>query len=116
MKIAGMCVSCVMITNMCIGYVQSCMAVSYTHLKSSYRFLERFLEATRANLFFAKGVILVEGDAENLLRPTIAYIIGRPFHRYGVSIVNVGSTAYKRYADIFKRKDNADFGVALFPV
>ena len=48
-----------------------------------------------------------------LLIPTIAYIIGRPLHRYGVSIVNVGSTAYKRYADIFKRKDNADFGVPV---
>lgn len=90
------------------------MGSEYTKLsKSSYRFLERFLEATRANLFFAKGVILVEGDAENLLIPTIAYIIGRPLHRYGVSIVNVGSTAYKRYADIFKRKDNADFGVPV---
>ena len=25
----------------------------------------------------------------------------------------MGSTAYKRYADIFKRKDNADFGVPV---
>ena len=42
---------------------------------SSYKFLERFMEATRANLFFAKGVIIVEGDAENLLIPTIAEIM-----------------------------------------
>lgn len=80
---------------------------------SSYKFLERFLEATRANLFFAKGVIIVEGDAENLLIPTIADIIGRPLHRYGVSIVNVGSTAFKRYADIFRRSDGKNFGVPV---
>lgn len=90
------------------------MGSEYTKMApSTYRFLERFLEATRANLFFAKGVIIVEGDAENLLIPTIAEIIGRPLHRYGVSIVNVGSTAFKRYADIFKRKDGNDFGVPV---
>lgn len=90
------------------------MGDQFTKLKkSSYKFLERFLEATRANLFFAKGVILVEGDAENLLIPTIAEIIGLPLHRYGVSIVNVGSTAYKRYADIFRRKDGPAFGVPV---
>lgn len=90
------------------------MGSQYTKMvPSTYKFLERFLEATRANLFFAKGVIIVEGDAENLLIPTIAEIIGRPLHRYGVSIVNVGSTAFKRYADIFKRSDEKDFRVPV---
>ena len=69
--------------------------------ESDYSFLQRFLDATKANLFFARGVILVEGDAENLLLPTIAKIIGRDLHSCGVSIVNVGSTAYERYAKIF---------------
>lgn len=73
--------------------------------KSDYSFLQRFLDATKANLFFARGVILVEGDAENLLLPTIAKIIGLDLHSYGVSIVNVGSTAYERYTKIFQRKD-----------
>ena len=73
--------------------------------KGDYKFLERFLDATKANLFFARGVIIVEGDAENILIPTIAEIIEKPLHKNGVSIVNVGSTAYKRYAKIFLRKD-----------
>lgn len=76
--------------------------------KGDYRFLERFLDATKANLFFAKGVIIVEGDAENLLIPTIAKLIDRPLHKYGVSIVNVGSTAFNRYRKIFLRKDLDD--------
>lgn len=71
-----------------------------------YEFLERFLDATKANLFFARGVIMVEGDAENILIPTIAEIIERPLHNYGVSIVNVGSTAFMRYAKIFQRNDD----------
>ena len=82
------------------------MGHKYTQLeKGDYRFLERFLDATKANLFFAKGVIIVEGDAENLLIPTIAKLIDRPLHKYGVSIVNVGSTAFNRYRKIFLRKD-----------
>ena len=68
-------------------------------------FLERFLDATKANLFFANGVIIVEGDAENLLIPAIAEVIGLPLDKYGVSIVNVGSKAWKRYVKIFERTD-----------
>lgn len=81
--------------------------------ESDYRFLERFLDATKANLFFAKGLILVEGDAENIMIPTIAKIIGKDLHQYGVSIVNVGSTAYKRYVNIFRRKDGSEFGMPI---
>jgi len=76
--------------------------------QGDYKFLERFLDATKANLFFARGVIIVEGDAENILIPTIAEIIRRPLHGYGVSVVNVGSTAYKRYAKIFLRQDEKE--------
>jgi len=77
--------------------------------KGDYLFLERFLDVTKANLFFADGVILVEGDAENLLIPTIAEIIERPLAKHGVSIVNVGSTAFLRYSRIFQREDSNEF-------
>ncbi|OPH47338.1 hypothetical protein BC351_40335 [Paenibacillus ferrarius] len=55
---------------------------------------------------FAQGIIFVEGDGENLLIPTVAEIIGRPLHKYGVSIVNVGSLAFKRYSSIFLRRND----------
>ncbi len=70
-----------------------------------YEFLEKFLDVTKANLFFAKAVLIVEGDGENILLPTIAELLGRPLENYGVSIVNVGNTAYARYAKIFMRKN-----------
>lgn len=90
------------------------MSSEYTMMKpADYNFLERFLDATKANLFFAKGLILVEGDAENLLIPAIAQLIGRNLHEYGVSVVNVGSTAYKRYVSIFKRKDGKTFKMPI---
>lgn len=90
------------------------MGEEYTECKDGdYMFLHRFLDATKANLFFARGVIMVEGDAENLLIPTIAKVIGRGLHENGVSIVNVGSTAYKRYAKIFQRKEGPRMGIPV---
>ncbi|MFA6832185.1 MAG: AAA family ATPase [Bacteroidaceae bacterium] len=90
------------------------MSSKYTLMRpADYKFLERFLDATKANLFFAKGLIMVEGDAENLLIPAIAQLIGKNLYQYGVSVVNVGSTAYKRYVSIFKRKDGKSFGIPI---
>lgn len=90
------------------------LASQYTKLQpKNYDFLYRFLDATKANLFFARGVLLVEGDAENLLIPTIAKIIERPLHRYGVSIVNVGSTAFAHFVKIFHRQDGAPMGIKV---
>jgi len=72
---------------------------------SDYRFLRRFLDVTKANLFFAKGVVIVEGDAENILLPTIAKVIGRSFSENGITIVKVGSRGLFRYSRIFQRND-----------
>ena len=71
---------------------------------SDYKFLERYLDATKANLFFAKGVMVVEGPSEELLLPTIARLIGKDLTKYGVSIVNARGIGLKRFAGIFKRK------------
>ena len=84
--------------------------------KSDYRFLERFLDVTKANLFFACGVMIVEGDAENILLPALATLIGRNFTEHGVSMVNVGSVGLRRYARIFQRKDAQNDGQLDIPV
>lgn len=90
------------------------MASDFTMMRpADYKFLERFLDATKANLFFAKGLIMVEGDAENLIIPAIAELIGLSLTKNGISVVNVGSTAYKRYVGIFKRKDGRTFEMPI---
>lgn len=90
------------------------MGSNFTELeKGDYLFLERFLDATKANLFFAQGIILVEGDSENLLIPIIADILGKPLTKYGVSVVNVQSTAFLRYSRVFKRKSGEGIGVKV---
>ncbi|MCS0337175.1 AAA family ATPase [Vibrio diabolicus] len=69
--------------------------------ESDYTFLERFIDATKSNLFFCRGLMIVEGDAENLLLPSVAKILGLDFTENGVSIVNVGHTGLSRYANVF---------------
>ena len=83
------------------------LAGTHTKLeKSDYQFLERFLDVTKANLFFAHGVIIVEGDAEALLLPVVARLLGTDLTEFGVSIVNVGSKGLRRFSRIFQRLDD----------
>lgn len=82
------------------------MGKKYTKLRvGDYLFLQRFLDVTQSNLFFANGVIMVEGDSENILIPVLAKILGIPLSKYGVSVINVGSTAFLRYSNIFIREN-----------
>ena len=69
-----------------------------------YRFLQRFLDVTKANLFFAHGVLIVEGDAEAILLPVLAKLLDKDLTEYGVSIVNVGGRGLRRFSRIFQRK------------
>lgn len=84
------------------------LSASETALDASdYRFLRRFLDVTKANLFFARSVVIVEGKAETLLLPAIADASGCSFTVAGVSVVEVGTVGLFRYARILQRKDGA---------
>lgn len=88
------------------------MGPGYTKLeKKDYKYLDTFLDVTKSNLFFAKGVILVEGWAEEILIPVIAEKMGIDLTQHEVSVVNVGSTAYLHFARIFMRKDAPEMEV-----
>lgn len=81
--------------------------------EGDYRFLQRFLDSTKANLFFARGVIIVEGDAEAILIPTLARLIGCDLTAAGVSIANVGGTGLRRYGRILLRAEGAGAGISV---
>ena len=72
---------------------------------NDYIYLENFLDVTKSNLFFAKGIIIVEGWAEDMIIPVLANNLDKNLTRHEVSVVNVGSTAYLHYARILMRKD-----------
>lgn len=64
-------------------------------------YLRRFLDVTKAALFFARAVILVEGVAEQLLVPVIAERLERPLAANGVAVINIGGVAFPPFADLF---------------
>ncbi|WP_339659142.1 AAA family ATPase [Flavobacterium frigidarium] len=80
---------------------------------NSYEYLKRFLDVTKSNLFFARGVILVEGWSEEILIPEIAAKLNFDLSKNEVSIVNVGSTACLHFAKIFLRTDDKELNVPV---
>lgn len=60
--------------------------------------LSRYLDVTRAEILFARGVILVEGDAEKFLIPKFALEMGIDFDKYGISVCSVSGTYFIPYA------------------
>lgn len=66
--------------------------------------LERYLDAIRSNLLFAKGVLLVEGDAEAILIPSLVKnFFGVSLDELGISLINIGSTGFENVAQIFHK-------------
>lgn len=66
------------------------------------RKLERYLDAKRTTLLFSKGVILVEGDGEEILIPALVKkTLGLSLDELGIGIINVGSVAFENIACIF---------------
>jgi putative ATP-dependent endonuclease of OLD family len=70
--------------------------------KTAVTKLQRYLDAVRTNLLFAKGVILVEGDAEEILIPLLVKrIFGLSLDELGISLINIGSTGFENVGQIF---------------
>jgi len=72
------------------------------------KYLSRFLDVTKSQLFFAKGVILVEGISEALLLPIFADIMGEDFNfnKKGIEVVNIGGVAFSPFAKLFNSDDS----------
>ena len=56
--------------------------------------MERYLDVTRGELLFSKGVILVEGDAETYLVPAFAKVLGFDLDELGISVCSVAGTNF----------------------
>jgi putative ATP-dependent endonuclease of OLD family len=59
--------------------------------------LERYLDVTRGEVLFAKGVLLVEGEAERFLLPALAKAEGSDFDELGISVCSVAGTNFAPY-------------------
>jgi putative ATP-dependent endonuclease of the OLD family len=60
--------------------------------------IARYLDVTRAEMLFARGVVLVEGDAERFLLPVFANTLEQPLDRLGITVCSVAGTNFAPYA------------------
>lgn len=60
--------------------------------------IQQYLDATRSEFFFAKRVLLVEGDAELLLLPRLALVAGVDIAANGISVISAAGLNF----DIFQ--------------
>jgi len=62
--------------------------------------IERYLNSTRSELLFSRGVIFVEGDAEEALVPVFADAIGMNLDSLGITICNVAGVHFSAYVKL----------------
>lgn len=64
--------------------------------------IERYLDVKRSELLFSKSVILVEGDAEEILIPSmVKRCLGVSLDELGISIINIGSVGFENVYLLF---------------
>jgi len=64
--------------------------------------LERYLDATKSNLLFARKVMLVEGPAELFLIPALVkQVMGVDLDREGISVIPIYGVHFDVYAKLF---------------
>jgi putative ATP-dependent endonuclease of OLD family len=59
--------------------------------------LARYLDVTRAEMLFARGVILVEGDAERFVVPVFAEALDKRLDHLGITVCSVAGTNFDPY-------------------
>jgi len=68
-------------------------------------YLQKYLDVTKSQMFFSKGILFVEGISEAILLPEIAKLLERPFEKYAVELVNVDSVAFKPFVNLFSSEN-----------
>lgn len=66
--------------------------------------LERYLDVTRAELFFARRVIFVEGAAELMLVSALAAKAGYNLRHHGVSVISVEGLNFDSFLPLFGKE------------
>lgn len=78
-------------------------SVSASALGDSKKYLSKFLDVTKSQLFFSNGVILVEGISESLLLPIFSRMLGEDYdiEKKGVELVNINGVAFEHFGKLF---------------
>jgi putative ATP-dependent endonuclease of the OLD family len=84
--------------------VETFLPRSVTFDKGKREKLERYLDVTRAELFFARRVIFVEGAAELMMVDALAKRMGYDLRQHGVSVISVEGLNFDSFLPLFGDK------------
>jgi len=71
--------------------------------KNAVRFLSLYLDATKARMFFARRLILVEGIAEQVIIPILfEQNTGQSLESIGCTVINVSGVAFRHFLSVVK--------------
>lgn len=73
----------------------------YEEDNKSKDYVKRFLDVTKADLFFAKNIILVEGIAEQLVVPEFAKKLGLYLEDSHTTVINIGGRYFDHFLKLF---------------
>lgn len=78
--------------------------------RDNRKYLHKFLDVTKSQLFFSNGVILVEGISESLLLAIFSKIMEEngkyDIESAGVELVNLNGVAFSHFANLFNNDDD----------
>lgn len=83
------------------GHKKYCLPFSEAKLtEENKKYLQRYLDVTKSQMFFARGILFVEGISEAILIPAMAKALDRPLEKYAVELINVDSIAFKPFVNL----------------
>ena len=84
-----------------VGYPRVIYKKDIADDMNSKQYVQRFLDATKADMFFANKLIFVEGVAEELLLPVFARYMNKNLTDEHVLVVNMGGRYFNHFLKLF---------------
>ncbi|GAA0846370.1 AAA family ATPase [Bifidobacterium pullorum subsp. gallinarum] len=76
--------------------------------QESRKYVERFLDATKSAMLFAKSVVLVEGMAELVMLPILAQRVNCDMDYHHVALVRVDALTFKHFIKLYGAGNESD--------
>lgn len=88
-----------------VGYPRAIYKEENSNDMVSKQYVQRFLDATKADMFFANRLVFVEGIAEELLLPVFARYLNKNLTDEHVLVVNMGGRYFNHFLKLFDAKN-----------
>jgi putative ATP-dependent endonuclease of the OLD family len=70
--------------------------------------LERYIDVTKSQLFFSKGILFVEGISEELLLPVFSQILNLKLEDYKIELISANGTSFYPFIYLFNSAEKSN--------